>query len=469
MHKGIWRVTALALAAAVTLIGLLTASHYKILLGDFRAFYCGGQALRHGLDPYAAASLISCERAHQPLGLYSTSDSLVIPAPLPIYALVLLAAFTVVPYPFAALIWLALNLVSLIVAVLILMRLSGRSFAALVLAFIGIFSALVLPLGQSTGVVLLSLVSAALAARVGKPVVAVAGLCCMSLAPHVALPAFVALFIAVRSARASVIVAVMALGVLNFLTGNLPSAISYLTIVLPAHAAAEVGSVFQYSLAWLALASGASPSAALTLGAASYIGAVICGVIVGIRLSRQFNDAAFTVLLPAAFAVIGGTFVHLQEIALALPAAILLHLRADKRARGAAAASIVLIAMPWLAVINQPWLVAMIAVATVFIGIDLLGLDVKLSLCVSLASVALCALIQLIAAHYGAVLTSKNGAHVTGALAQASWAQYVPNSVGATWIFAKAPTWAGLLLFVVASILTMSKQKASLSSDRASV
>jgi uncharacterized membrane protein YhaH (DUF805 family) len=115
---------------------------------------------------------------------------------------------------------------------------------------------------------------------------------------------------------------------------------------LPLQAAAQVAYPEQFSLAHALSYAGLPARAALAAGALSTL--VLLVLSVGLAWRLRERNAAFAVYLPAAGALIGGTYVHLTQIALAVPAALLTFRAADSaRVRALAASALVLLAVPW--------------------------------------------------------------------------------------------------------------------------
>ena len=85
---------------------------------------------------------------------------------------------------------------------------------------------------------------------------------------------------------------------------------------------------------------------------------LIAGTIVAGRLARQTGNNAFLACVPPAFAVFGGTFIHVTQIAAAVPAAVLLVTYAENRYRNAAIVALLLLAVPWGWVVSPALLVA---------------------------------------------------------------------------------------------------------------
>ena len=62
---------------------------------------------------------------------------------------------------------------------------------------------------------------------------------------------------------------------------------------------------------------------AARIGSLWYVGMIVAGTIAAGLLARETKNRAFLVCVPPAFAVFGGAFVHVTEIAVALPATML--------------------------------------------------------------------------------------------------------------------------------------------------
>jgi hypothetical protein len=81
-------------------------------------------------------------------------------------------------------------------------------------------------------------------------------------------------------------------------------------------------------------------------GQLSYAASLTLGLIIGRAFARRTGALAFLLAMPAAFCVIGGPFIHIQQIPAALPAALLLFSRfpAYRFSHGLSA---FLLAIPW--------------------------------------------------------------------------------------------------------------------------
>ncbi len=420
-----------------------------MLLGDFRAFYCGGSTLLHGANPYTAAPLLHCEQVPQPFGLHTARDQVDLPAPFPGYALALFAIFALLPYPLAAVAWFVLLLACTAAACALTARLTQRPPYAVLTLLAVAFSVAVIPYGELAPVIFAALAAAALALRRGVNAPLIAALAVVALLPHVALPVFLALFIWHRAVRLPVALLCAALAAIDLTIGGPQLAISYFTRVLPNHAASEIGFVTQYSMTWFAQGLGAPDRVALAAGNLSYLLSVVLGVWLAGAAARRFADPAFLLLIPAALAVTFGSFIHYSEITLAFPAALLLYARTRLIAQRFAAVSLVLVALPWQSIVTQPALVVPVVAGTIAIALVVLRGSVQSSLRLGLGAALFCSAAILVAWHLGPQ-TAPHAAQASldPLLAEASWAQHISDqtsSAGLVWWIPKLPTWTGLV------------------------
>jgi hypothetical protein len=314
---------------------------------DFTAFYCGAHTTAHGLDPYLAKPLEACESAAVASVGGAAVTNLVVPAPLPPYALVSIAPLGLLAFGTARTLWIAALLLASGVTVVLLRRLTHLPLALLVA---GIFSADAIPsilIGQIVPLIVAALAGAALALQAGRPRFAALLASCTLLEPHVGLPACLGLFVWERRARVPLLAALGALGLLSFLGGGIERSLEYAFLVLPAHARAE-GLEFggQYSLSAALAQLGVPDGVALELGSLSYFGMTLLGGWAGSRLVRLVGSPAPLVLAAPAFALFGGVHVHIHQMAAALPIAFLLLSRCRSQ-RLVLALAVGLLAVPW--------------------------------------------------------------------------------------------------------------------------
>ena len=416
----------------------------------------------HGVDPYASGPLLRCEQTPAPLGLHSAREA-DLPAPFPGYALAAFAIFSLLPYPVAAAAWFLLLIVCTVLACIFLGRLCERpAFAAFALVAVA-FSVAVIPYGELAPIILAALTGGALALRRGANAAALLALLVLSLLPHVALPVFLALFVWSRAMRWPIVAIGVVLACLDIAVGGPNLALGYFLRILPNHAASEIGFVTQYSVTWLAQGLGAPDRLALLAGNASYAVMVIAGIWFGGLLAKRFRHPAFLMLIPAAFAVTGGSFIHYSEITLALPAALLLYVRSEGTSKTLAAIAVVLVALPWQSVLTQPGLVIPIVAGAIAIAAIVLRVSPRYSLQVGVGATLFCALCILLAWHFG----PQTAPHVAGrafdpSLAEASWAKLISDqtsSSGIVWWIPKLPTWSGLLALLSSGVVAATNRE----------
>jgi hypothetical protein len=329
----LWRsVAAAALIAAVLACLTVAVSAYASQLS--RAGVSGPLT-----DP-------TCERRALGASHIAIVPYLVVPAPLPPFALAAFGTLARLPFVTACAGFFVLSLAASAAAILLCLRLA-RISVALVVGAVG--AALVIGSlypGQIVPLVLVALCGCALALRAGR--FGVASLCALATMaePHVGLAAVLGLFVLERRTRLALAAGGLALAGVSLLAGGFALNVEYLTHVLPAHARSEVGNFSgQLSLTATAYALGAGVATALFLGEASYVAMLALGIEFGRRLAAKFDDRAFFVLTPVAAGLFGGVFVHDHQIALALPFGFLLA-RYTSRRRFAYVALAVL-AVPW--------------------------------------------------------------------------------------------------------------------------
>jgi len=429
------------------------------LMGDFRAFYCAGAVLLHGGNPYLAAPMLACEQTPLPFGLHSMKPGVGLPAPFPAYALLLFSIFSLLPYPVAAIVWLIVSVAATIAACIFLAKLCDRP-PLVVFAMLAIgFCIAVIPYGELAPVIMAALTGSALALREGRYAAAAIALLFVALLPHAAFPVFLALLVWVPRMRLPVVAVSLLLAAIDLAAGP-RLALLYVTAVLPSHAASEIGYIMQYSATWLAQGLGASDRVALLAGDISYGLMVAIGVTLSRLLVSRFGDPAFFLLIPTAFAVAGGPFVHYSEITLALPAALLLYSYSAGTARVAAAVALVLMAAPWEWIMTQPKLVLPIVLGAGLVAAIVLPAPARIWLRVGLGAAVFCATCMFFAAYFGPQITPHVASvSIDPSLAEASWGKFIStytSSSGFVWLFAKLPTWIGLLALALGAVRAIS-------------
>ena len=300
---------------------------------DFRALYCGGQATLEHENPYRVEPVRSCEHNEYPTTLFKSDVPawVVLPAPYPGYALELFSQFARAPYPLAKAIWLGLLVASIGFLVPVCARLSGWSPIVVTLVLLPTALLSNVWLGSTPPLAMLAVALSALAMLRGKPGWAVPPLALAMIDPHLALPAGIALAVVAPKARVAIAAGLCVLVALSLHAIGLPGNLEYFNDQLPMHARAEVFVRLQYSLTHLLAISGVPIDAALRLGSASYAALAIFAIYNAFRDVRDDLGGARAIALPVAIVALGGTFIHNQEISLALPALFVMVRSADTK------------------------------------------------------------------------------------------------------------------------------------------
>ncbi len=100
--------------------------------------------------------------------------------------------------------------------------------------------------------------------------------------------------------------------------------VEYFEKVLPMHARGEVFVKLQYSLTHVLAVLGVPAATAVSLGSLSYAVLAILAVVIAVREPATPLGRARAILLPVAIVALGGTYIHHQQICLAIPAAFAL-------------------------------------------------------------------------------------------------------------------------------------------------
>jgi hypothetical protein len=437
----------------------------KAPISGFGAFYCAGRIVRAGHDPYRVQPLLDCERS-LPSYRYD-AVGVVEPAPLPPFVLAAFGVLALLPFGWALSAFIGLSVAAVAAAAWALGRITGFGlpFVGAALLFSALYDNMLLAEIPPLVVGILSL-AALLAER--KRLAAAGAVAALALVePNVSAPVIVAMFLAFRPARWPLAGAAVVAAGLSLATVGFATTVAYFTSVLPAHAASEVAAKDQYSLTWALHQFGASDVLALRAGGASYLVAAFLGVVVALRLAERFRRPALVVLVPAAFAMIGGTYVHDLQLPIAIPAALVLLTVVAAPLRPVVMAGIVLLAVPWYGS-RVIWAAA--AVIGVMLWYSPLAARAPVrragwaaAVCaVYLAVVFAIHLLPDLPRHAGGVLPDVSGS--PHELASAVWARFVrATAYGQSSlrdVAVKLPLWSGLLIVGAAALVQAARPKA---------
>lgn len=425
--------------------------HADLRLVDFRVFWCGGSVALAHANPYSVQPILACEHLYE-TALLRDSPNVVLPFVLPTFDLVPLAALARLPFDVAARVFVALSAGAIAIGIALVARTTRLPLlvcAAALAMSIGLPS---LALGQIVPFEFLAIAAtgALIAARRERLAGACAALTLLE--PHVGAFVVVTLFVLLPQARLALLAGTLTLGVAGLAVGGVHGTASFLA-ALPAHAAAEAGYFEQYSVTYALMYAGVPKAVALAAGAAGSAVMLIVAIVLARVLSVQGARAAL-VYLPAACAVTGGTFVHLTQIALAIPAALLLFAHASRGTveRRIAALGVVLLAVPW----SYPVLIKQ-ALASAMLVIGLLVWHYRPSYRWTVSVLAACWLIFSVIENHPppAQPVPILAAAVATETASIHWGEALDQMTlhGARFIAVKCPTWLGLCATLVAAAM----------------
>lgn len=444
-------------------------SSRQVVALDFRAFYCSGMALREGHDPYRTEFLRACEAGQTDDWYVKLLPTVTLPAPQPTYDIAFFSLFSLLPFAAAKALWGALIAASMFVTAAALIRLTRVSpaitLAVLVISLIGIS----ISLGQIVPLYLAAACGAALLLQEGKPQWAGAVACLTLIEPHLGLPLCVSLAVWERRSRLPLAIGAGILASIGIAFAGAAANIEYFRTVLPLHALSELDSDGQLSLSVILHALGMSDGRAVQIGTLSYLAVNAIGIWAARPAALRLGSRALLVAVPAATAVVGGSFMHSTEIVAAIPLALLLVPHQPYRA--AFAAALVLLAIPWLTSTDDPsrfigWF-ALCAMSAGYILRVCGGFgNLASAACAAVVFAAIC---ELSFAYERSRVAYIHSPHTPVAVIderypQAGWARVVHATFASqsapAWLL-RAPTWAGLVLLLGAATLVTFRRPVS--------
>ncbi len=451
MRPALWHAIIIAAIVIFTALESATTSAF-----DFRAFYCAGAAVQQHANPYRTEPLHSCERDRTDGYFAAFSRAVALPAPLPGYDIAIFAPLSRLPFVAAKVVWNIVITIAIGIALLALVRLTGISFLAVFSALWLSFLLPSLQFGELIPLAVAAICVAALFAHQGRWAAAGVASAVALVEPHLGLPVCIALAFWAPKARMTLLACAAALALISIRTLGIAQNVEYFSTVLPLHALSEIGSDAQLSLSVVLHYLGIADTTALRIGAIWYAAVVVLAVYASRALARRCSDGAFLIAVPAALAVVGGSFIHVTDMVAALPLAMLAYARIPQY-RLAFIGAIILLALPWwhLALLlhqRQYEIVPMTAAVGLYLAWDLSRRNVRFALGWSAAVLA-----ALVGSNAWYVASS-DAYHRTAppvhiaidrAYPEASWAwmnaRFISTGLPASWVL-RAPDWLGLLL-----------------------
>lgn len=436
-------VAAMLLLAAAALFDLSRLGDTSPLhrLYDFQDFYCAGAAVDINADPYRYEPLHRCEHAVNTAPAYRTDPNRVVPAPVPPYDLPAFAAAAHMRFVEAR------TAMAIAIAAAFLASIAGLAgagvppdVAALSLAFPAGY--LLLDAGQIVPFAVVALIWSGVALRRGSDALAGLAGTLTLIEPHLGVPVVVALVCAVPRSRVAVLVTAICLGVAAEFAVGIGTIVEYALRVLPAQARAETAYLYQYSLTYVLTSAHIPARIALIAGDVSYVVTAGVGIAWGRRVAERLHQRALVLFVPAATVLLGGSYLHMIDIAMAIPAVALLATSLPQRERRLAGIALVLLSVPWIAV----WITKKLFLATLFI-VAVLSARLLGGLAALVAFVIVGGIIYGFELHPPAGFAAVTPPVAADDLAQVGWSAYVAQlrSDAGAWLAIKAPTWAALI------------------------
>jgi hypothetical protein len=451
------RLGAIVIPLALALLAIVAARDVARLgsalpwnqLYDFADFYCAGAALDRGADPYRYEPLHRCEHAVNQSEAYRRDPARAVPAPLPPYDFP--------PFMVAARLnfSVARSIEAVAIGLAVLAAIWGLRLVAVPLDIAALALALpagyvLLAAGQVVPFALVVLVFCGVALARERDAVAGMLAALTLIEPHLGLPVCAAVLVWLPRSRVGLLATGVALACVAVATSGFGGIVEYLARVLPAQASAETSYVYQYSLTYLLGELGMPAKSALFLGDLSYVAMLGLGVWLSRRLAMLVGRRELLAYLPAACSIIGGPYVHMVDLPVALPAALVLATSLRGRPKQIAAAALTLLAVPWIAVwiTKKLFLATLVVVAAILLRLQA-GAGVSLGTFFSIAAAIY--LMELSPPPAFAATTAKYFA--AGDLAQDAWSAYVAQLGRGEplWFVIKLPTWAALAGVLAAS------------------
>ncbi|MGZ3509051.1 MAG: hypothetical protein ACXVAC_11705 [Vulcanimicrobiaceae bacterium] len=448
------RFAAVAVVVVCTLLPLVAQTwivgRAGFMMGDFHAFYCAARVAAHGADPYRTEPLRTCEIKSGLSFVYDKNHEVAVPAPLPAYTIAALVPFSVLPFTLAALLWAGLLLAALFICIVTLVKFAGVTWETALAAFALSVGVVSIPFGEIVPLALAAICAAAFFAWQGRWRASAVAAAVSMIEPHLGLPVCVALAVWAPVTRLPIGISFAVLGAVALAAVGLSTNVEYLSSVLPAHALSEAARDTQYSLTSVLAALGVNDVTAVHAGSLWYLGMLVAGTIVAGLLAKKTQNAAFLACVPPAFAVFGGTFIHISQIAAAIPATVLMLSYVQGKRRSIIALALLLLVVPWTWA-ALPSVSLALAFPIAYLAWKSWGRSARAAMIAAIAAGSL--LIGLSMLYRDAVAQPVHiyaGTAIDNNLAEATWSAYTrrqsTNSF-AVWA-ARIPTWTGLFLLL---------------------
>ena len=309
----------LLMVLAVLVCADHTRRWFHELPTDLRAFYAAGQVVNLHADPFTVQPLLGLERN---LTAGAAGQTIVAPVPLPPYDLAALGLLARLPVQFAAGVMAFLTLGAGLVTAAALYRAARIPLTlAIAVSYLAtIYSAS--GLGQVAPLAIAAIAFTTWAVREKRYNWAGLALAMSLIQPQIAVAPLLSLLCFVPKARLWAVVCIVGEILASIICIGPTLMRQYLT-VLGMHARAEMHFPAQLSLTWLLSIFGAPPAIAILLGSVSTLFMIAAAIAIVARHRGPAVLNGAVIALPAVFGVIGGSFLHEHQLALAIVPALL--------------------------------------------------------------------------------------------------------------------------------------------------
>ena len=435
---------------------------------DLRAFYCAGQTMFAHHDPYLTEPLRSCENREIRAAGMAPFVGLALPAPLPAFALIPFGILGLLAFPLASTLYVLLLIVAMAATAILLARLTNVPLLLAIATLILSDGLITVLNGQIFPFALLALCGCAFELARGNNTRASVFAALASIEPHVALPALLSLGWSLPRTRLPIAISLGVLGVLALVALGIGPNLEYLLRVLPAHARSESTAGGQYSLTSLLYHAGVAREPAIAIGNVQYALMCVFGVFIARKVAVRYDAPELYALVPPAFALLGGPFIHLTQMAVAVPALLALANRIPAR-RDIFGVALLLVAVPWQDVVENETVMGMGSIAAIatIVAIGFWRPRYRIAIVAIVAMLALGGFERALRIEYPPAKTDPTAAidAVAGPneLAEVTWEAFVTTTQSGNagrYLAVRAPTWIAILLLIGATTAAARKSRA---------
>jgi len=424
--------------------GLASGPHY-----DFNAFRCAGEILRLGGDPYLQRTMLACQAAAQTT---LASANVAVPAPQPPPILALFVVLSLVPSAAGWIVWSCALLAATVLAVVWISAATQTRWTTVAAALAIVAWLPGAWVGAASPLALAGVAGAMLAARGGRwPLVAL-GLTVAAIQPNLAAAAWIGALVLLPKTRVWLAGAFVILVAIGTATTGLAGWREWIERVVPAHQVSEAHAFAQ--LGWTTVFASLPIPVRVAMAIATVLW--LLAIATSLWLAARERDPVRALAYPLAASVALAPFLHVGEVAFAVPALLVMERTPLVKA------ALLLLSAPWFSAYSVTELQPFVIAGTVWLAADLeimpiavvLGCALEWLLCVRIHIAVLDAYHLTIDALRDDIAAQAN--RLPNALAEESWGRYqLLQQNPLLGYLVKAPSMAGTLLTFALQTLPM--------------